>query len=361
MGLIEEAQKKLGECFIIGIEGKTLADDTSAFLSQAGIGGVILFTDNYESPEQLVQLTNSIQDCRTQQPLWIAVDQEGGRVQRFKDPFTIIPTARELGATNSPKLIFEVAEVIAKELAAVGINLNFTPVVDIDTNPNNPIIGDRAYGTDAEQVCKMITGVVRGHVVAKVQPCVKHFPGHGDTDTDSHLELPRIRATLDSLKDREFKPFVRAFKSRGAMVMTAHIVCENIDPELPATLSPKILQEILREQLRYSRIIISDDMEMKAITDHFGVDEAPLMAKKAGCDLLIYRTEKAARHAYEVLHRALDQGNLDPKNVIESADRSQNLKKDFFEKYTPADAGQAKTLIGCAAHQEVMQKLQSPS
>jgi beta-N-acetylhexosaminidase len=219
------------------------------------------------------------------------------------------------------------------------------------------VIGARAYGSDEDNVSKMVTAMVRGHLVQKVQPVVKHFPGHGDTTTDSHFALPKIDTPLEVMREREFKPFIRAFKSHCSMVMSAHILCTKIDPKLPATLSPLILRGILRKELRYNRIIISDDMEMKAITDHFGQDDAPRMAIEAGCDLLTYRSEAAARHAYAALTKALDTGKLDPVLVLEADARIQALKKEQLHPYKDvmiADVGQK---IGIPEHQALIDRL----
>jgi len=357
MSLVDTAKLNLGELFITGFDGLELGDETSAFISQSRVGGVLLFAKNYEKPEQVARLIQQIQECRTEFPLWISVDQEGGRVQRFKAPFTILPTGAAIGRTGSPKIAFEIAEVIAKELKAVGVNLNFCPVTDILTNPTNPVIGDRAYGSNDEDVSKMATAMVRGHITIGVQPCVKHFPGHGDTSLDSHFALPKVETSLKDLQEREFKPFLKAFKSRCNFVMTAHILNPNLDPEVPATLSSKVLQDILRKELRYNRIIISDDLEMQAITDHFGAEEAPLMALKAGCDLLIYRTEKAARHAYHSLSAALESGALAPETVLQAAERSKALKKEVLMPYKTPDIAEALKIIGCAEHQAIVEKV----
>ena len=173
------------------------------------------------------------------------MDHEGGRVQRFKTSFTKIPDAATIAASNSPKLAFEIAQMMARELKAVGVNLNYAPVADINTNPKNPVIGSRAFGNNEETVTKMITAIIRGHLTEGVQPCVKHFPGHGDTGTDSHFSLPKVDTDLETLMEREFKPFAKAFKSHCALTMTAHVICTKIDPERPATLSKKILTDIL--------------------------------------------------------------------------------------------------------------------
>jgi beta-N-acetylhexosaminidase len=246
---------------------------------------------------------------------------------------------------------------MAQELKAVGINLNFAPVVDINTNGRNPTIGARAYGNDEETVSKMTSGIVRGHLVHGIQPCVKHFPGHGDTSTDSHFALPKVDTPLEVLREREFKPFTKAFRSRCAMVMTAHIVCAKLDPARPATLSPRILTEILRGELRYTRLILSDDMEMKAITDHYGPEEAALLAVQAGCDLLLYRSDAGARRAYAALAQALEAGTLAPERVLESASRSRALKKECLLPYQPADIAGVGEIVGLPEHAELVAKV----
>jgi len=359
MSNVDSAKKVLGELFLVGFNGYELSDDTAAFLSQAQIGGAILFSNNYDIPSQLAELTNQIQECRTTEfPLWIGVDHEGGRVQRFKKGFTKIPDAASIGATNSPKLAFEIAEIMAKELRTVGVNLNFVPVCDIASNPKNPVIGNRSFGANEDIVSKMASGFLRGHLVQGVQACVKHFPGHGDTNTDSHLALPKVDTSLEILKNRELKPFSKAFKSHCSMVMTAHILNPNIDPEFPATLSSKTIRELLRKEMRFSRVVVTDDMEMKAITDNFGTEDAPRLALEAGCDLLIYRSEAKARHAYEALIHALEAGKLSADVVIEAANRVKELKKDFFtQPYRPIQVTEVAQNVGTPEHLASVEKV----
>lgn len=352
MSKIDQAKERLGELFIMGFNGTELADDTSAFISQARIGGIILFTPNYENPAQVTTLINQVQECRGGDlPLWITVDHEGGKVQRFKTGFTRLPEADTIAKKDSPKLLFELSEMVAAELKAVGINVNFAPVADINSNPMNPVIGNRAYGNDEDTVSKMVSAFVRGHLHQGVQPCVKHFPGHGDTTVDSHFALPKVTDSLDSLREREFKPFVKAFKSGCRWVMTAHLMNSNLDPDFPATLSKKTLTALLRDEMRYTGLIISDDLEMKAIADHYGPEEAPRLAIEAGCDLLIYRSEAATRHAYACLLKALDEGRLNPERVLDSADLSMDLKREFLIPYGPLDpkAAAMKTALPATA------------
>lgn len=340
----------------MGFPGHTLSDDSAAFISQAGIGGVIVFGHNYQNPRQVAELITQVQACRNGLPLWVSVDQEGGKVQRFKEGFTKIPEAAVLGAKDSPKLLFELSEMMARELAAVGANLNYAPVADIHSNPANPVIGRRAFGTSEDMVSKMVSSFVRGHLTQGVQPCVKHFPGHGDTQTDSHFALPKVEDSLDSLRAREFKPFVKGFKSGCRFVMTAHMLNPNLDPEVCATFSRFTLQDVLRKELRYTGIIISDDLEMKAVTDHFGAEDAPRMALQAGCDLLIYRTENGARHAYTSLLKDLDNGKLAPDVILGAAQRLREFKSEVLMPYEAPVLEEIKNLVGTAENQALVEK-----
>ena len=360
MSLTKDTIQNLGELLILGFSGVELSDGTANFIKKAGIGGTILFSHNYETPGQVAELCNSIQDQRRDLPLWISVDHEGGKVQRFKKGFTRIPEAATIAELGSPKLAFEVAQVMARELKAVGINLNFCPVADIATNPKNPVIGNRAFGTDEETVAKFCTAMVRGHLVNGVQPCVKHFPGHGDTSTDSHFALPAVDTPLETLQNREFIPFLKSFKSGCSMVMTAHVLIRSIDQKVPATLCSYLLRDILRKQLRYTKIVLSDDLEMKAITDHYGAEEAPKLALQAGCDLLIYRSEAATVQGYEALVRAVESGELAPEIVMESVKRARALKKECLLPYQPVTISDVGARLATSEHQAILQKMSEP-
>lgn len=346
-----------GELLITGIPGTVLKPETAQFLRECHIGGVIYFTPNFESVEQFVKLANAVQECRGELPLWSSVDWEGGRVQRFREGFTRLPEAMTVGDTDSPKIAFELAEATAHELAAVGINLCYAPVADIQTNASNPVIGRRAYGTTEDRVSKMVTAVVRGLLVGKVAPCVKHFPGHGDTSTDSHFALPAVDTPLETLQERELRPFLKAFKSRCPMVMTAHILCRSIDAERPATFSKRILTDLLRNEMKFRGVVISDDMEMKAITDHFGADEAPVLAIEAGCDLLCYRSEATARRAHAALVQAIESGRLPAPRVRESYDRARAAKKSLFPPYQPAEPGALALRRESPEHQALLERM----
>jgi beta-N-acetylhexosaminidase len=361
MSNLPEAKQLLGELIIMGFSGLELSTETQAFLTQARIGGVILFAHNAESPVQIAELNNEIQSCSKEAPLFISVDHEGGKVQRFKKGFTLIPEAASIAALKSPKLAFEISEVIAKELKAVGINLNYYPVADIATNPKNPVIGNRAYGDNPETVSKFVSAVIRGHLLHDVQVVAKHFPGHGDTALDSHFALPRVDTPLEVLRSREWMPFQKAIRSKCGLIMTAHILHSTIDPDRPATFSKRFLQDYLRKELHYDQLIISDDLEMKAITDHYGAEDAPRLALEAGCDLLIYRSEEAARHGYTALVRALEERKLSEEIVFAAARRVQYFKKTRLKKHTPIAIPSVSRQLATEAHLALVERASGKS
>ncbi len=357
MDQIAEAKKVAGQLILSGFKGFEPSTDTLRFFKEADIGGVIYFGHNYESSAQIAEASNRFQSNRNGLPLWIAVDHEGGKVQRFKKPFTKIPDAATLSQAESPKLLFEVSSMIARELRAVGVNLNFAPVADINTNPKNPVIGPRAFGSTEEDVSKAVTAFVRGHLVEKVQPCVKHFPGHGDTSVDSHFHLPRVDTDVETLRAREFKTFSKAFKARCSAVMTAHVIVSALDKDRPATLSSKILHDLLRVEMRFKKIIFSDDMEMKAITDHWGAEQAPVYAIEAGCDQLLYRSEEMATQAYQSLLNALDKRALSPLRVLESAKRVRLQKESVLLPFNFTDISEIPKYVGLDTSQKLIDEI----
>jgi len=331
----------VSELVLMGFEGKSLSTPTLRTLSSERPPLFILFAQNYESKEQLIALTDEIQqkvrEAGHSLPAIISVDQEGGRVQRFRKDFTLLPTAKQVGEQASPNLIYELARIQAKELFAAGIQLNFAPVCDINTNPANPVIGDRAFGATAEGVTRAASAVVRGHLTEGVEPCIKHFPGHGDTHLDSHESLPTVTTPLEILRSREWIPFHRAMKSGANFLMSAHVLLPHLDAKNPGTLSPTFLKEHLRGTLMYQGVVMSDDMEMGAITKNYGAEEAPILALQAGCDVLCYRSESAALLAMESIRKAISDQRLDPALLKTSIDRVRKIRAgiQLAEKQLP--------------------------
>jgi beta-N-acetylhexosaminidase len=348
--------KELGQLFITGISGTSLTEDEKKFIQEENIGGVILFANNYESPAQLAELVNSIQELRDHYPLFVAVDHEGGRVIRFKKHFTQFPSMLDVAKTESPKQSFAVHSVMAKELKACGINVNLSPVCDVFTNPNNKVIGDRAFGHDKETVSLFVSSAIRGLQTENIMACAKHFPGHGCTTKDSHFDLPIVKKSLEELRAEEFEPFVKAVKSRVEFVMMAHMQVDAIDEELPCTLS-KNAYDLLRSETKFKKVIITDDMEMKAITDNYSYGEAAIMALNAGADIVEYRSMDTCKEAYFAAKEAYKKKEIEKSLVDEKLERIYDLKKSYLKEYKPLYIPDIEKNIGTEEGQNVLDEI----
>lgn len=353
---------KLGQLMMIGIQGTELTEAEADFIVRNDICGVTLFGRNVESPKQIYELCTELHSLRHKTrdkiPLIIAIDMEGGRVARLKEPFTQWPPLKKIGDLDSTSTAFNFAMAMGQELRSLGINLDFAPCVDVLTNPKNVLIGDRSISTDPEQVAKMASALVRGYIKAEVIPCAKHFPGHGNTIVDSHEDLPVDDTDLETLRERELVPFKKSFRARLDMVMTAHIKFSKVDPENPVTLSSRFLKEILRDELRYRNIIISDDLDMKALSKHHPLEEIPVRALQAGCDLILYCNEfDHPPMALEALKKALKDGQLTAHTLDESYQRIINMKKSMLQNPDPWPFEKAAAIIGCAEHKALSEAI----
>lgn len=350
----------IGQLIMTGISGIHLSDEERSFLEDENIGGVLLFAHNYENPAQLAELVNNIQQTRKEYPLFIAVDNEGGRVFRFKSGFTQFPSMYDVGLTDSPKLCFHIAKIMAEELNVCGVNFNFAPVCDVWTNEKNKVIGDRAFGNDEETVSKFVSSIIRGLQKNGVLSCAKHFPGHGCTKKDSHYDLPIVKRTRKELEDLEFKPFIKAIKSRVEAVMMAHLIVDAIDPELPTSLSPSAYK-ILRDEFRHTKLILTDDMEMQAITDNYGVGDAAVMAINAGADIVEYRSMEKAREALEALKKAKQETKKEKRliqtRVKDSLERVKSVKKEYLSEYKPIYIPEIAKKMNTAASRALMKEI----
>lgn len=339
-----------------GISGLTLTSEEAEFLEKENIGGVLLFSKNFESPAQLAELVNSIQKCRREYPLLIAVDHEGGRVMRFRSHFTQFPAMMDIANLGSPKICFHTTKIMAEELSACGINLNLSPVCDITNNPNNKVIGDRAFGTDEESVSKFVSSAIRGFQTNGVMACAKHFPGHGCTTKDSHDDLPVIKKSIEELRETEFQPFIKAVKSRVEFMMMAHLQVDAIDEQWPTSLSEKA-HAIVRDEFRFKKVIISDDMQMGAIINRFGADEAAVRAIAAGADIIEYRDMAEAERALSALRQALKVKELKNEDVLAKAARITEIKQQYLSEYKPIYIPEIAKKLGTRASQVFLDDL----
>jgi len=358
--------EKIGQLMMIGIEGLELSEKEAEFIVRNDIGGVILFARNIRTPKQVFDLTTSIQKLsqktKSHSPFFIGVDQEGGRVARLKEGFTQWPPLSALGKLGSTSVGFKYAHSMGDELMAVGINLNFAPCVDVLTNASNPVIGDRSLSSDPEEVAKMASSLVRGYIKSGVIPCAKHFPGHGNTLVDSHEELPKEKTDLQTLKERELIPFKKVFRSRLDMVMTSHILFESVDPTFPVTLSEKFLKELLREEYRFKGVIVSDDLDMKALANHYKSNEIPVLALKAGVDLLLYCNEfDKPGIALKALEEALKAGEISAQRIEDSFQRIQELKKRMLSPLPKKTWKDAQESLSIEEHQQLADAVKSGS
>ncbi|PWU13679.1 MAG: beta-N-acetylhexosaminidase [Bdellovibrio sp.] len=351
-------EKLAGHHLIMGLSGPTLSAEERRFLVDYDIAGVILFPRNLNSPQQIYDLTAEIQSLSSKTvsglPLFVSIDMEGGRVARLKEPFTQWPPLRQLGIGDSAQLAFDMSLAMGVELGAVGINLDFAPVLDILTNPENTVIGDRAVSDTSERVMKLGSALVRGYLKSGIIPCGKHFPGHGNTLVDSHEDLPVEQTDLERLRAVELKPFLRAFRSGLEMVMSSHILFPRIDPEWPVTLSEIFLRRILREELRYRHLVISDDLDMKALSNHYDPRLVPVRALQAGIDLLLYCNDPSSpERAIDAICKAVVDGWLDRRQLEESFGRIEQFKREHpGAKPRPAKET-ALRLVGAAEHLEL--------
>jgi beta-N-acetylhexosaminidase len=355
-------RREIGQLLIGSLPGTTITPELRSLAREFSLGGVTLFSRNIEAPEQVVELSHDVQQLATELPLWVSVDQEGGRVARLKAPFTVWPPMAVLGRSGDPSLAGRFAAALAAELRAVGIMLDYAPVLDIHTNPKNPIIGDRALAESADAVAMLGEAIIRGLQDNGVAACGKHFPGHGDTSVDSHLALPLVEHAPDRIRRVECVPFRQAIKADVAFIMTAHVLMPAFDEERPATLSPRIVQALLRDELGFAGVILSDDLEMKAVANAYEVPEAAIQAIAAGCDgvLVCSGDVELQARTLEALVYAEEKGRIPFKRLEDAQKRLRRAKERFLA--APVASASARTaslrrVLGCDEHQRIAEEM----
>jgi beta-N-acetylhexosaminidase len=341
--------------FSVGFSGTAPSPELSSLLSR-GVGGVIVFSRNVGAPAELLELNRAIKR-EAGRPLLIGVDQEGGRVARLRRGFTELPPMRTLGSLGDAELSRELGAMMARELRAVGFDLSYAPVLDVDTNPDNPVIGDRSFGASAKLVSELGLALAQGLQAAGVAACGKHFPGHGDTSQDSHLELPRLRHDRARLEQVELAPFRAAAQSDIAAIMTAHVIFEAVDARYPATMSRAVVHDVLRTDLGYAGLVISDDLEMRAIADNYGVEEAVLLGLRAGVDhFLICHHADLAHRAIDAVVRAVESGELSRAQLDDATRRFDHVLTRFARPVAPSSG---LSVLRAPEHLRLVESLRS--
>ncbi|WP_295884229.1 beta-N-acetylhexosaminidase [uncultured Thiohalocapsa sp.] len=362
-----------GGLFILGFDGLAVDAALAETVRRWRPAGFILFRRNIAAPEQVARLCRDLRRLYpADDPPLISVDQEGGRVARLRAPFTELPAARVLGRlyarSGSLALVQQAAAVTAAELTAVGINFNFAPVLDVDSNPDNPIIGDRAYGGTPELVSAVARAVVAAYQAQGLMACGKHFPGHGDTDVDSHVGLPVVNRDRESLEDIELPPFRDAAGAGVAAMMTAHVLYPALDPDWPATLSRSILTGLLREEMGFDGLIVTDNMEMRGVWGRWPPAELARRAVGAGCDLFIGGGGGLdGRHPQtdiqfalmEALAAQIAAGEVPRVRVEASLARIRRIKASVLRAQPDIDPNQVAGRIGTPEHQAVAAALRA--
>jgi beta-N-acetylhexosaminidase len=364
-------RRDIGQLLIGSLPGRTIPAEMRSLAREFQLGGVTLFARNIEAPEQVAELSRDIQSLAPEMPLWVGIDQEGGRVARLRAPFTEWPPMAVLGRCGDPAVASRFAAALAAELRAVGITLDYAPVLDIHTNPKNPVIGDRALAVDAAMVGTLGVAIIRGLQDNGVAACGKHFPGHGDTSVDSHFELPVVEHPPDRIRRVECVPFRDAIGADVAFIMTAHLLVPSLDEDVPATLSRRIVYGLLREELGFDGVILSDDLEMEALTGTYTVPDAAVQAIAAGCDgVLVCRARVQDRSGdigaqaavLEALVHAVEDGRIAYKRLEDALTRHRRAKERFL-----ADAGrvtrqtsrkgESYAVIGCDEHRRIADEM----
>lgn len=320
--------EKIGQMVLSGFNGTDFNDELNTLINDLKVGGIILFSRNIENSKQLKKLNLDIEEANKNIPIFISIDEEGGRVNRLSKNIKKFESAKSIGDKGDVKYAYENGKEIGKTLKEHKINMNFAPVLDIYSNSKNTVIGDRAFGGNEKIVETMGIATMKGLKDENVIPVIKHFPGHGDTEVDSHIGLPIVKKNINQLYEFEFVPFIKAIKSGADVVMVSHILMKEIDDKNPATLSHNLITGILRNDMEFSNVIITDDMFMKAITNQLSVEEASVKSIKAGSDIILIGSDvNKTKLVIEKIKLAVERNEISEKRINESVYRILKLKE----------------------------------
>lgn len=326
-------EEKVGQLLIAGFYETQAGAEARSYLQDCHVGGLILYGRNVESAQQLTDLTNGLKALAGDGvPLFLATDQEGGLVERMPPEIQRLPNAYDV---SDPAAF---GSTLGAECAAFGLNTDFAPSLDIWSNPNNTVIGKRAFGSDTETVTQRGLACLTAMEESGTIPVIKHFPGHGDTDTDSHVGLPVVDKTREALLEMELLPFQAAIDAGAPAVMVGHILLTQIDPDRPATLSSEVVTGLLREELGFDGVVFTDDLTMGAITQNYGLGEAAVLAVEAGCDVLLVCHETGSvEEVCAALLDAVDAGRITTDRLDQSVRRILTLKQNYGLTNDPVD------------------------
>jgi beta-N-acetylhexosaminidase len=352
-----DRKQRAGQRLLLGLAGPSVDADFRALVKEVQPAGFILFARNVEEPAQVIELNRELASLLPASlPALLTVDQEGGRVQRVRDGATLFPPLRWVGNADDEQVTRAHAEALAAEVAALGFHMNWAPVADVNSNPDNPVIGDRSFGDSPPKVARQVACWVEATQAAGLPACVKHFPGHGDTAVDSHLDLPIVEREPPELEEKELAPFRAAIAAGVEAVMTAHVLYPAWDEEYPATMSRRILRGILREEMGFGGLVVSDDMEMKAVRGRFPLELQLRLACEATIDLfLCCETAALQAEAFEHLVRLQEADSSHDQLARDSNARLMALR----ERYLKIPILRDPQVLGCAAHADLVHRIRA--
>lgn len=330
--------EKIGQLVISGFYGTTLDENILKLIKENKISGVILFNRNVKDSNTLLSLNNSLKESNKNNklPLFISVDEEGGSVTRMPKDIKRLPTNKYIGSLNNKDLSYKVGEILGEQLSYFGFNMNFAPVLDINSNPNNPVIGDRSFGNNKDIVASLGTSTMKGIQSKNIISVVKHFPGHGDTSVDSHVNLPVVNYDINRLNSFEFVPFKTAIQNGAYAVMVGHILLPKIDNKYPSSMSYEIVTNILRKDLGFNGLIVSDDMTMGAITENYSIEEAAVKSINAGVDLLLVcQKYENTENVLKALKEAVLNGTISKERLDNALYNIISIKKKYLLNKEP--------------------------
>lgn len=331
--------EKIGQLLLIGLDGYSPSAFAKEMVQQNKVGGFILYKDNIKDVAQTVNLLNELKAANTQgaAPLWLSLDQEGGKVSRLPSEIHAFPSARELGANDDADRTAAVGQAIGQSVGALGFNMDFAPVLDIDSNPANPVIGNRSFGSDADTVIRHGLSMLDGISASGVAAVVKHFPGHGDTSVDSHYALPVVNKSLEELEQLELLPFAEAVNRKADAVMVAHLLIPALDKKYPTSISEHAINGLLRTTLGYDGVVVTDDMTMGGLLQDNDIGDAAVQAVLAGADLLLVGHKEALqKKVLTALQKSVESGVITESRLDESVRRLLILKEAYQLSDQPA-------------------------
>ncbi|MCK9444191.1 MAG: beta-N-acetylhexosaminidase [Tissierellaceae bacterium] len=324
--------EKIGQLIMTGFEGTSLGEDLIQYIKEYNVGGVIFFSRNIEDTSQTIELINQIKIVNQSNsiPLLFSIDEEGGRVSRFPKSIVGLPSAKTIGDKNDDKISYDFGKVLGNRLKPFGFNMVYGPVLDINSNPKNPVIGDRAFGSNPLLVSNVGVQVIDGIKSTNIISVVKHFPGHGDTEMDSHIDLPSLDKSFEELLEFELIPFAKAIENSVDAIMVAHILYPKIDLKFPATMSSIIINDILRDTLKFDGLVLSDDMTMGAVVNNFTVEEGVLKFLQSGGDiaLICHGKDNTIKSINRILE-AVENGELNESEIDKKVYRILELKEKY--------------------------------